>query len=83
LVKAVNGTRYYWYVFSSNRAGAAGMKQLKQLYLGAMSVSEADGSLSSFGAVLLWNQPEDESNFQAAWNDFEIPVVPKPAKPPR
>lgn len=60
--------RYYWLVFSSRR----GPKGNPQLYL--TSIVDEGGSLTSYGSLYFWNQPEDESNHTPAWDVFQIPV---------
>ena len=64
-----DGTTYYWLVFSSKRAMG-----IPQLYLASVVV-HADGSLVTHGAILLWNQPANESNHTPAWDVFKLPPV--------
>lgn len=59
---------YYWLVFSSRR----GPKGNPQLYLSA--VVDEGGTLSTYGSLYFWNQPEDESNHTPAWDVFQIPI---------
>jgi hypothetical protein len=65
-VQSANGETYYWLVFSSKRSG------IPQLYLTSL-VSAADGSLTTHGAILLWNQPAAEANHTPAWDAFKVP----------
>jgi hypothetical protein len=67
-VGRVNDRRYYWLTFSSLRSGAA------QIYVTALIV-EADGTLTTFPALHLWNQPPNEGNHTPAWDNFQIPPV--------
>jgi hypothetical protein len=67
-VGLANGRRYYWLTFSSLRSGAA------QIYVTALVV-EADGTLTTFPALHLWNQPPDEGNHTPSWDNFRIPPV--------
>jgi Tol biopolymer transport system component len=64
-----NGDTYYWLVFSSKRGGGT-----PQLYITSL-VAKADGSLTSHGAILLWNQPATEANHTPAWDAFKVPPV--------
>ena len=65
---AGSGTKgtYYWLVFSSQRAGNP------QLYITGIIVA-ADGSVTSFPSIYLWNQPAAENNHTPAWDIFQIP----------
>jgi hypothetical protein len=65
-----NGSTYYWLVFSSKRSGAG----VAQLYITSL-VQAADGTLTTHGAIYLWNQPSTESNHTPAWDTFKVPVV--------
>jgi hypothetical protein len=63
-----NGKTYYWLTFSSQRSGVA------QIYVTALVV-DATGSLSTFPALYLWNQPPAEGNHTPSWDDFQIPPI--------
>jgi hypothetical protein len=74
--------KYYWMIFSSNRAGLTGTStttgrtvNLSQLYLAPILVDET-GGVSSFPAIYLWNQPTDRVNTTPAWETFDIPIIP-------
>jgi hypothetical protein len=67
-VGRANGRTYYWLTFSSLRSGAA------QIYVTAVVV-EMDGTITTFPALHLWNQPPDEGNHTPAWDNFQIPPV--------
>ena len=64
-VEDFNGRRYYWLTFSSTRRG-----DKPQIFV-APVVAEG-GSLVSYPALTLWNQPADEANHTAAWDVFQI-----------
>lgn len=68
-----NGSTYYWLVFSSKRTSAA----VPQLYITSM-VAASDGTLTTHGAIYLWNQPPTESNHTPAWDAFKVPPIPPP-----
>jgi len=68
-----NGSTYYWLVFSSKRAGA----NVAQLYITSI-VQASDGSLTTHGALYLWNQPATESNHTHAWDTFKVPPIAAP-----
>jgi hypothetical protein len=62
-----NGSTYYWLVFSSKRAGTG----VAQLYITSL-VEAADGTMTTHGAIYLWNQPPTESNHTPAWDVFKV-----------
>ena len=64
-----NGNTYYWVVFSSKRQGGQA-----QLYMTSV-VQAADGSLTTHGAIYMWNQPSTEANHTPAWDTFKVPPV--------
>ena len=79
--------RYYWLLFSSNRADIAPVPrqypdpnnpgetlvEVTQLY---MTVVVDDGrQLRSFPAIYLWNQPSDTLNTTPIWENLSIPRV--------
>jgi hypothetical protein len=65
-----NGKSYYWLTFSSQRTGAP------QLFVTAVIVE--GGTISTFPALYLWNQPPDEGNHTPSWDDFQIPPIDVP-----
>jgi WD40-like Beta Propeller Repeat len=67
-----NGGTYYWVVFSSKR-----MSSTPQLYIASLVVG-ADGTLTTHGAIYLWNQPATEANHTPAWDTFKVPPVINP-----
>ena len=77
-VKTVAGTTYYWFTFSSGR-----LANRPQLYLGAITVAAGSSAVQSYGAVHLWNLPDDETSFGAQWADLNVPHAPDPETPPR
>jgi len=66
---STGGTRYYWLTFSSRRSPS----RTPQLYITSVTVDEI-GSIKTYPAIYLWNQPEDESNHTPAWDNFDIIV---------
>jgi Tol biopolymer transport system component len=68
-----SGDTYYWLVFSSKRAGMGAA----QLYITSL-VQAANGSVTTHGAIYLWNQPATESNHTPAWNAFKVPPIAPP-----
>jgi hypothetical protein len=67
--KSVGEKSYYFLVFSSTRnVTSAG----PQLYVSPVVVS--GGSITTYSALYLWNQPELENNHTPAWDAFELPV---------
>jgi hypothetical protein len=74
------GSTYYFLVFSSTRdPGAAGGQQL---YV-APIVVDGKGTVTTYSALYLWNQPETEHNHTPAWDVFEIPPPPPQPPPPQ
>jgi hypothetical protein len=65
-----NGSTYYWIVFSSKRSSG-----IPQLYITSLVVAP-DGSMTTHGAIYLWNQPASEANHTPAWDVFRVPPVP-------
>jgi hypothetical protein len=63
-----NGKSYYWVTFSSMRSGPA------QLYVTGLVV-DAGGTITTFPALYLWNQPSTDSNHTPSWDDFQIPSI--------
>lgn len=62
----VNGRQYYWVSFSSTRSG------IPQLYVIGLVVQ--NGTIKTYKALYLWNQPATESNHTAAWDVFKIVI---------
>jgi hypothetical protein len=74
--------KYYWMIFSSNRADIAPVasstgRQIKisQLYLAPILIDE-NFTVNSFPAIYLWNQPTTSVNTTPAWETFDIPIIP-------
>jgi hypothetical protein len=65
---SANGKTYYWLTFSSSRSGQA------QLFVTGLVLQA--GTMTTYPAVYLWNQPSDESNHTPCWDDWQIPPVP-------
>jgi hypothetical protein len=65
----VGGKTYYWLAFSSSRADPND----RQLYISAMVVE--GGTVTTYPAVYLWNQPATESNHTPAWDRFVLPIM--------
>jgi len=63
---AANNKTYYWLTFSSIRDTAA----IPQLYV--TPVVDDGTSLTTYPALYLWNQPDDEHNHTPAWDYFQI-----------
>ena len=72
-VGEVGGKRYYWLTFSSTRSGST-----PQLYV--TPVVDEGGTLRTFPALYLWNQPATENNHTPAWDDFDIVIGGPPAR---
>lgn len=104
-VTAADGNTYYFLIFSSARAypGAFELPRARltpaisnkssQLYM-APIVVDADGGVTTYPAIYLWNQNilvdeagnatiEPTSNLTPAWDDFSIPEVPPVLQVPR
>jgi hypothetical protein len=81
------GRRYYWVLFSSNRADIAPVPrmypdpantgetvvQVSQLYV-TLIVQEGS-QLRTFPAIYLWNQPADSLNTTPIWDNVSIPPI--------
>jgi hypothetical protein len=67
-VKSANGSSYYFLIFSSTRNKATAGPQL---YVAPIVVT--GGTVKSYAALYLWNQPEAEHNHTPAWDKFDIP----------
>src|SRR5581483_984796 len=60
---------YYWLTFSSVRVGGH-----PQLFVAPLVVE--GGTLTSYPALYLWNQPAGEANHTPAWDLFQIaPII--------
>jgi hypothetical protein len=68
---------YYWIVFSSTRYPSGPAQGSPQLYITAVVV-DAQGKMTTYGSLYLWNQPPSEHNHTPAWDYFQIPPVPPP-----
>lgn len=67
-VGQANGKSYYWLTFSSQRTGTP------QLFVTAVVVQ--GGTISTFPALYLWNQPTGEGNLTPSWDNFQIaPII--------
>ena len=67
--KTLVGTKtYYWLTFSSTRIAAR-----PQLFVAP--VVDEGGTLTSYPALYLWNQPPDESNHTPAWDVFQLAEI--------
>ncbi len=80
----VDGKKYYWVIFSSNRADIPavkspykqedqGMVQISQLYVAGVVV-EGD-KITSYPAIYLWNQDTKTVNTTPVWESLDIPQV--------
>lgn len=61
------GRRYYFLTFSSTRAESG----TPQLYTAPVVIDE-NGTISSYPALPLWNQPATEGNHTPAWDVFRL-----------
>jgi hypothetical protein len=66
------GKVYYWLTFSSTRAESG----RPQLYVTPVVRVDTLGSVQTYPALYLWNQPPGEGNHTPAWDRFQIPPVP-------
>ena len=62
---------FYWIIFSSKRSPNG----RPQLYISPVVV-DANGKVTTYHALYLWNQPENENNHTPAWDVFQIPPAP-------
>jgi hypothetical protein len=69
---ASEGRTFYWIVFSSTRDPGNN----PQLYVTPVVVK--GGSVTTYQALYLWNQPATENNHTPAWDVFKIPPPPPP-----
>lgn len=99
-VREHNGKQYYFVIFSSARAYPGQFElgrteytppietKSSQLYMSTIEVDPATGTMTSYGAIYLWNQNYravpgtttyeelKTANMTPAWEDFSIPEVP-------
>ncbi len=74
-VRTDSGNSYYFVVFSSQRN--YGTKEFgARLYITPVVV-DATGKVTTYSALYLWNQPENEDNHSPAWDEFNIPSAPR------
>jgi WD40-like Beta Propeller Repeat len=71
-VRSAGGKDYYFSVFSSAR-NYGGKRFGSRLYLAPMVVE--GGTITTYSALYLWNQPENEDNHSPAWDEFQIPPI--------
>jgi hypothetical protein len=69
-VTTVGTKSYYWVIFSSTRDSMGN----PQLYITGVVVD--GGTVTTHGALYLWNQPSTENNHTPAWDYFMIPPPP-------
>jgi hypothetical protein len=74
--------KYYWMIFSSNRANLPPQPsstqrqiQMSQLYLAPILISGEQFQVATFPAIYLWNQPTNSVNTTPAWETFDIPLI--------
>jgi hypothetical protein len=68
-VTTLGGNSYYFIVFSSTRDPLA--KGGQQIYV-APIVVDSSQNVTTYPALYMWNQPEDEHNHTPAWDGFTI-----------
>jgi hypothetical protein len=82
-VAALGNTTYYWIVFSSTRPNLTnGNYGPPQLYISPVTI-DANGVVTTFHSLYLWNQSPTAENHLPAWDVFQIPPVPITSGPPR
>lgn len=70
-------------VFSSTRPDLTNnYNSLPQLYISPVTV-DADGTVTTYHSLYLWNQSPTAENHLPAWDVFQIPPVPITSPPPR
>jgi hypothetical protein len=67
-VSEVNGTKYYWLIFSSYRYDISPPRG--QLYM--TGVVQTEVNTTTYPAVYIWNQDLTTSNHTPAWDTFKI-----------
>jgi WD40 repeat protein len=87
-VPEINGRRYYWLLFSSDRADIPPVPrmypdpantgettvQVTQLYV-TLVVEQGELTLQSYPAIYLWNQPTNTLNNTPIWEQVAIPTI--------
>ena len=63
-----NGRTFYWLTFSSKRTDS----KLAQVYMTPV-VLERSGAVSTYPAILLWNQAASEANYSPSWTALQLP----------
>jgi hypothetical protein len=66
-VELIGSTRYYWLTFSSKRQPGG----TPQIYV-VPATAEPNGTLTTYPAIYLWNQPSTERNHTPAWDEFQV-----------
>jgi hypothetical protein len=69
-----NGYTYYWLTFASKRPVAGASTPTAQLYVAGVVV-DANGNVTTYPAIYLWNQDAMVNNEIPAWGNFQIPLV--------
>ena len=67
-VATVGSRRFYWLTFSSKRIDP----MVPQLFVTPIVVD--GGTVKTYPALYLWNQPADQGNHTPAWDNFLIPI---------
>jgi hypothetical protein len=67
-VTVVGAKTYYWLTFSSKRGNGV----TPQLYVTPVVVE--GGTITTYPALYLYNQPANEGNHTPAWDNFDIPI---------
>jgi hypothetical protein len=70
----VGNRTFYWLTFSSKRSDVATTGNPAQLYVTPIVV-DSNGSVTTYPALYLWNQPGSEGNHTPAWVNFNIPIT--------
>jgi hypothetical protein len=83
--QTVNGSTYYWLVFSSTRSVTAGATTTtpgrSQLYVAGVVV-DGQGNITTHAPIYPWNQDETVNNMLPAWAEFSIPAGTTTPPPP-
>jgi hypothetical protein len=74
-----NGTKYYWLIYGSYRAGLPRVNSkydgtshlISQLYATAVTVK--DGVYKTYKSIYLWWQPTVTTNLTPVWDNLRIP----------
>jgi len=74
-VRSANGKDYYFLVFSSTRTTGPA-RYGARLFVTPVVVSGT--TIETYGALYLWNQPDNEDNHSPAWDELQIPPVGPP-----